>query len=155
MNSSDDKITSDDSSIIKSHHTPLSSLDSIRRAYLALNNSSFTRTNCASKSSASLTPASSPSSAARAAFIIRAVCCAEKSPSRKETVRNLLAYSMSASASQHRSLSKRLAQSDFTRIALTLSSPFHPSCGLPQELHPLRLASCNIGVRKPSAAACE
>jgi hypothetical protein len=99
-NSSNCRITSDARLIIKSYHPPFSSLRSVRQVYLALNNSSFTRTNCASKSSASLTPASSPSSAARAAFIIRAVCCAEKSSSRDETIRNLLAGSSSANAPQ-------------------------------------------------------
>jgi hypothetical protein len=38
-----------------------------------------------------LTPASSPSSAAKAAFIIRAVRCAEKSSSREDTVWELSA----------------------------------------------------------------
>jgi len=57
--------------------------------YLELSSSSLASVNCSSMPSASPTPASSPSSANRVAFMIKAVRCAEKSEIRAETAGNV------------------------------------------------------------------
>jgi hypothetical protein len=125
------------------------------RPHLTLNQPSYTHINCASRSFASLTPNSSPSSAARAAFIIRAVCCAEKSPSREETARR----NVSGFSGWWRRflLGESLSMECFARMVsgLTFSGPFNPSCSLPQGLQPLGLGFRERWIRDSGAAGCE
>lgn len=127
----------------------------VDQAHLAFSISALSRTNCASKSSASLTPASSPISAARAAFMIRAVRCTEKSPNREDTVGKLSATFRVPDSVQSVHFHSSLLRVDVTEIALTFSSPLRPLPSLPQGLHPLSLISRHFGISQPSAATRE
>lgn len=127
----------------------------VDQAHLAFNISALSRTNCASKSSASLTPASWPISAARAAFMIRAVRCAEKSPNREDTVRTVSYVPCPQTACKVRICHSSLLSVRFTKIALTFSGSFCPLPSLPQELHPLSLVTRHFGISQPSTTTRE
>lgn len=115
----------------------------------------LSRTSCASKSSASLTNASSPSSAAKAAFMIRAVRCAEKSSSRDDTVGSVSYVLCPQTKCDVGIFHSSLLSIDITEMALTFSSSFCPLRGLSQKFHPLSLVTHHVGISQPSAATCK